>query len=501
MDTSVFIFARGSDAHRLDPADIDDGESVNSVTQVCEGLVRFKSGTLEIEPCLAESYSISDDALIYSFKIREGVTFHDGTPLDAEAAAYSFLRQMDPSHPAHLPEASFSYWNYLYQDVEDVVVTGPMELEIRLSQPNASMLRSLAIFPAWLISPRALDKYGSEFQRHPIGTGPFRFKEWRPNEAIIFERNDDYWGEAPEFERLVLKVVPDNTTRLLQLKSGAIHGMDGLQPTEVSALIDDPAVTLYQESGLNVGYLTINLESERLTPIAVREAFAYGIDRRRFATVALEGAGRYAAYPLPKGFTGYPDVEGSILYDLEKARSLIAPYLSAFQEEPLVIKVMNTPRPYFPDPVTAATFLKGQLEALGLNVKVEASDFKSYLDALRNGDYELGLIGWVGDNGDTDNFLSVFFGSWAAEKGTATNYAFYRNEEMDASLLEARREVNPKRRAQLYAESLRIWRRDLPIIPLCHGDNIVALSSRYEGFKLQMIGDLRLSEVRARREK
>ncbi len=498
--SQTFIFARGSDAQKLDPADVDDGESVNTLTQICEGLVRFKSGTLEIEPWLAESYSISDDGLVYSFDIRKGVRFHDGTPLDAKAAAYSFLRQMDEDHPAHLPEAAFAYWSYLYQDIQDVVAVEPMRLEIRLYRPNAAMLRSLAIFPAWLISPKAYETYGTEMQRHPVGTGPYRFVEWRPNEAILLERNPDYWGEAPAFERLVMKVVPDNTTRLLQLKSGAAHGMDGLQPAEVAALRTDPAVTVYEDAGLNVGYLAFNLETPRVAIPEVRKAISLAIDRERFATVALEGAGRPASFPIPQGFLGYPDFEDASIFDLVQARELIAPHLGLFAERPLEIIVMNAPRPYLPDPVTAATFLQGQLEALGIPAKVTVLDFKTQLDRLRNGDFEAGMIGWVGDNGDTDNFLSVFFGSWSAVKGAATNYSFYRNERMDTLLLEARQEIDPERRATLYRDALRLWHRDLPILPLCHGDNIVVLRSEFTGFALQKIGDLRLSEVRRRRD-
>src|SRR5690606_36929392 len=119
---------------------------------------------------------------------------------------------------------------------------------------------------------------------------------------------------------------------------------------------------------------------------------------------------------------------------------------------------------------------------LGVEVRVLASDFKSHLDALRNGEFELGLIGWVGDNGDPDNFLSVFFGSWAAEKGSATNYSFYRNEEMDTLLLAARRATGDAQRSLLYGQALELWRRDLPILPLCHGDSIVALRADYGGF-------------------
>lgn len=494
-NSDVFVFARGSDAQKLDPADVDDGESVNTMSQIFEGLVRFKSGTLEIEPCLAESYSISRDGLSYRFKLRPGVRFHDGVPLNAETALFSFHRQMDPNHPGHLKEASFSYWKYLYQDIVEVSAVGDMELEFVLSKPNASLLHSLAVFPASLISPKALETHGPNFQRHPVGTGPFKFVDWRPNQAIVLERNDDYWGEKPSLRRIVMTVAPDNTVRLLKLKAGEIQGMDGLQPAELAALKQDQGIRVYQEAGLNVGYLAFNLDNERMADRELREAISLAIDRDTLAKVGLKGAGRSANYPLPQGFLGYPSVEAAIPLDVEKARALVAAH-PEWTREPLEIQVMNAPRQYFPDPVTVATFIRGQLEAVGLPAKVVSSDFKAHLNNLRNGDFELGLIGWMGDNGDTDNFLSVFFASWAAERGTATNYSFYRSEEMDRLLLAGRAETDLAKRGAIYEDVLKLWRRDLPILPLVHGDNIVVMRSGYEGFELQKIGDLRLSWIK-----
>lgn len=492
----VFIFARGSDAHKLDPADIDDGESVNTLAQICEGLVRFKSGTLELEASLAESWHISDDGLVYRFELREGVVFHDGTPLDAEAAAYSFHRQMEPTHPGHIEEAAFSYWNYLYQDIEAVEAVGPMTLEFKLSKPNSSLLYSLAIFPAALISPNALDTYGDEFQRHPVGTGPYKFGQWRPNEAIVLIRNDAYWGEVPQYERVVIKVVPDSTVRTLQLKSGEIHGMDGVRPSDVENLNQDPGVTVYRDSGLNVGYLVFNLENERLQNLELRRAISLAIDRNAFAEVALSGAGRAANYPLPRGFLGYPEKDKSYEFDPSKAREIVKKLGAEIISTPLKIRVMNAPRTYFPDPIVAATFVKGQLENIGIKCEIVSSDFKSQLNDLRNGDFELGLIGWIGDNGDTDNFLSVFFASWAAEKGSATNYSFYKKPEMDKLLLAARASASSAERAGYYNKVLELVERDVPMVPLAHGDNLVALRSDLSGFELQKIGDLRLFSIR-----
>ncbi|MEZ5276813.1 MAG: ABC transporter substrate-binding protein [Opitutaceae bacterium] len=492
----TFIFARGSDAQKLDPADVDDGESVNTLTQICEGLVRFKSGTLEIEPCLAKSVMIEPDGLTYRFELREGVTFHDGTPLTAEVALFSFRRQMEDDHPGHLPGANFQYWRYLYQDVIAVEAEGPMTIVFRLSQPNASLLNSLAIFPAFLVSPAGLDTYGADFQRHPIGTGPWRFVSWEPNEAIIMERNPDYWDKAhaPQFERLVMKVVPDNTVRLLELRSGRVHGLDGLQPAEVVYLDADPGFTVYQHAGLNVGYLSFNLNLPKYQNPEIRAAIAMAINRTELAMVALDGAGRPATYPIPPGFLGEPSLPDPIVRDVEKAREIIARHADLFTE-PIKLQVMSAPRQYFPDPVKVASFIRSELERIGLQVEIVSKDFKSHLADLRDFNYDLGLIGWVGDNGDTDNFLGILLGSWAAVKGSATNFSDYRNEEMDRVLLAARAETNKAVRQKLYEEALAIWRRDLPIVPLIHGDNIAVMRSEVTGFELQLIGDLRLGPL------
>lgn len=492
----TFIFARGSDAQKLDPADVDDGESVNTLYQICEGLVRFKSGTLEIEPCLASAYSISPDGLTYRFDLREGVTFHDGTPLTAEAALFSFRRQMEEDHPGHLPGANFQYWRFLYQDVASVETDGPMTVVFQLHQPNASLLNSLAIFPAFLVSPTALETYGEEFQRNPIGTGPYRFVSWEPNEAIIMERNPDYWDAAnqPKFDRLVLRVVPDNTVRLLELRSGRVHGLDGLQPAEIVFLDTDQGYTVHQQPGLNVGYMSFNLDQPKYQDPEVREAIAMAINRTELAMVALDGAGRPASYPIPPGFLGEPRIADPVQRDADRAREILARHPEVLAE-PIKLQVMSAPRQYYPDPVKVASFIRSELEAVGLQVEIVSKDFKSHLADLRAFDYDLALIGWVGDNGDTDNFLGILLGSWAAVKGSATNFSNYRNAEMDELLLAARAETDRDERQRLYEESLALWRRDLPIIPLIHGDNIVVMRSEVTGFELQLIGDLRLGPV------
>ena len=186
------------------------------------------------------------------------------------------------------------------------------------------------------------------------------------------------------------------------------------------------------------------------------------INRNELAMVALDGAGRPASYPIPPGFLGEPKVPNPVKRDLDRARTILSEHASDFAE-PIRLQVMSAPRQYFPDPVKVASFVRSELEAVGLRVEIVSKDFKSHLASLRDFDYDLGLIGWVGDNGDTDNFLGILLGSWAATKGSATNFSSYKNDEMDRLLLAARSETNRDERQRLYEECLKIWRRD----PMC----------------------------------
>lgn len=485
----AFVFARGADAQKLDPADVDDGESVNTMAQIFEGLMAFKSGSLEVEPRLAESVSISEDGLRYTFKLRSGVVFHDGTPLNAETARFSFDRQMDPDHPAHFPEASFQYWENLFADIERVETVDDMTLRFHLSSPNVGLLATFAAFPSWLVSPGGFEKHGDKMAFNPVGTGPYRFVDWRPNEAVILERNPDYWREpAAGFDRLVLRSIPLNTSRLSELVAGNIHGLDGIQPSELSDLEKDPRFEIHRATGLNVGYLAFCSLHERMQDPDLRRAISRAIDRQNLVNLALNGYGKVAAYPAPQGILGIPADDGPIRYDPEAARKLVEanPHWLA---EPIELATFGQPRMYFPDPQRIASLIRSDLEKVGLPVEIVNREFKSHLHISRRGEAEMVLLGWIGDTADPDNFLTTFFHSKSATMGSALNVSFYRNPEMDALLEKGLTIADRKEREQLYGKILGLWERDLPLIPLVQGDQITVMDKRVRGYVLAPSGN------------
>lgn len=491
----TLVFARASDAVSLDPAGMNDGQSVNTVAQCLEGLLRFRPGTLEVEPWLAERFEISPDGLVYRFQIRSGVTFHDGTPLTAETAAFSFRRQLDERHPAHFPNLSYEYWQTLYSDIVEVRAPAAMTLELVLRQPNSTLLASLAAFPVYLISPAAFAQHGPLLGQHPVGTGPFRFVEWRPSEAVVFARHPAYWGPAPAIERLVIQVVPDNTARVLQLREGQIDAMDGVNPADAEALKQDPAFRVHSTPGMNLGYLAFSEFAPHLRHPEVRRAVALAIDKDNLVRLGLDGYGRPAHYPMAKGMLGEPAGPPPLTHDREAARALLARHPEVLAR-PITLAAFTGARDYFPDASKIASLIAEDLRAVGLRVVPEIREFQSHRELLETGRFEMGLLGWIGDNGDPDNFLATLLGSAGAIEGSATNVAFWKNPAFDEALERARRVSAPAERAALYGEALRLWQEALPLVPLVHGEQIVAFRAAWDGFVMEPTGIVHIAPVR-----
>lgn len=469
----TFVFARGADSQKLDPADVDDGESVKVLLNICEGLVRFKAGSAEIEPALATSWSISPDGLTYRFDIRPNVKFHDGTLLDAGIAAFSFHRQMDPKHPARPANATFAYWSGMFGMVESVRALDAHTLEIKLREPHAPFLANLASFPASLISTNFRS------QQHPVGTGPFRFVEWKPNESITLERNPDYWDGPPALPRLVFRVVPDSATRLIQLQTGQIHAMDGINPIDLPVIRKDKKLQLVTSPGLNVAYLAFHCK--KITDKNLRRAIAAAINKADLLAIVYRNEGTIARNPLPPALLGH--------HDAIPAR-LPLPATFPRPAKPLRLEVMTNPRAYLPNPVRAAELIKADCAAAGIPIEIVPNEFGAHLSRTSSGQHELALLGWVGDNGDTDNFLHTLLSKDTATLGSALNICFWKHDRYTELVNAARRVADPARRAALYRQAQEIIADEVPLVPLVHAPALCAARANVAGLRHEINGDI-----------
>ena len=255
-DTLVFV--RGSDSVGLDPALETDGESFKVCDNIYETLVTYDEETTEVIPQLAHAWNVSDDMLTWTFHLRTDVQFHDGTPFNAQAMLFSLGRQFFKDHPYHDVPGAYKYWKDMDMDniVSDMSAPNDSTFVFQLKRANAPFLSNLAMNFCAAVSPTAVKKYGSDFFKHPVGTGPFRFVEWRKDERILLDRNENYWSRPAPLKRLIFKPVQESSVRFLELKQGTAQGMDNLNPEYIEQIRNNPDLQLLTQPGMNVGYLS-----------------------------------------------------------------------------------------------------------------------------------------------------------------------------------------------------------------------------------------------------
>ncbi|OGG45637.1 MAG: peptide ABC transporter substrate-binding protein [Candidatus Handelsmanbacteria bacterium RIFCSPLOWO2_12_FULL_64_10] len=488
-DERVLVMGRGGDSVGLDPALEDDGESFKVCDNLYDTLVQYKQESTDLEPGLAESWESSPDGLTWTLHLRGGVKFHDGTEFNADAVVFSLRRQYDETHPAHKVEGAFKYWKAMSMSdiVREVRAQDARTVVIELKQPNAPFLSNLAMNFCAIVSPTAVTKHGRDYFKNPCGTGPFRFKEWIKDDRIVLERNPDHWRGAPGLDRLVFRCIPDNSVRLLELKKGTIDGMDNLIPDFLPEIQKDPNLQFMSQPGMNVGYLAMNGDRPPFDNVQVRRAVNHAVHKQALVDNLFQGLAVPAKNPIPPVMWGYNDDAPGYAYDPDRARALLAEagLPNGFETE---LWAMSSPRPYMPQPLKIAQAIQADLSAVGIRAKIVTWEWGTYLNKVENGDHPMALLGWIGDNGDPDNFLYVLLDKTGAMSRPSQNIAFYRSDELHEVLVEARQASDHARRTALYRKAQEIVGRDAPWAPLVHTTQTAAFRKRVRGFHLHPTG-------------
>jgi len=472
----------------LDPALETDGESFKVCDNLYETLVAFDSESTALRPGLATSWWASDDRLTWTFQLREGVVFHDGTPFTADAVVFSLGRQFVEDHPFHQVEGAYQYWNSMAMSdiVKDVRAVDAMTVEVELKRPNAPFLSNLAMNFCAIVSPEAVRKWGDDYPRNPVGTGPFRFVEWLRDDRIILEANPRYWGDRPALDRLIFRSIPENSVRLIALAQGALDGMDNLVPDFVPRLEADANLRLMSQPGMNVGYLAMNMDRAPFDKLKVRQAINHAVNKQSLVDNLYHGLAIPAVNPIPPTLWSYHEGIPGYAYDPALARKLLAE--AGFPEGfSTTLWAMPVPRPYMPQPLKIAQAIQADLQSVGITAEIVSFEWGTYLDKVQRGQHDMALLGWTGDNGDPDNFLYVLLDR-DATAFPANNIAFYRSDELHEVLVEAQREVSTEGRTALYRRAQRIVFRDAPWVPLVHAAQTAAFKTSVRGFKLHPTG-------------
>lgn len=489
------VFGKSKDAVTLDPADTTDGESSAVVLNIFEPLLRFQREKTLVEPCLATSWKVSDDKLTWTFKLRPGVRFHDGTPLDAAAVKFNYDRQRDEKSPYRF-KAKMEYWHLFFSAVESIEAPDPMTVVFRLNKPDATFLTNLALFNMGIASPSAIKKFGENIFKNPVGTGPYIFKKWIRNEKIMLRRNPDYWGPAPQIDLLIYKPIPDNAVRLLELENRSIDVLDGINPDDVPRIRKNPALKLITQPGLNVGYLALNNSKKPFDNVKVRQAINHAINKAALVKAFFAGGtlGTVAVNPMPPTVWGYNHRIRDYDYNPEKARQLLkqAGYPQGFSCK---LWTMPIARPYMPQPQRIAEAIQADLKSVGIETQIVSFEWGTYLDKLSNSEHDMALAGWIGDNGDPDNFLYTLLDKENTQKGSAANYAFYRGDSVHQLLVKARTVYEQAERARLYEQAQVLIKQDAPWVPLFHSTQMMATLAGVEGFYLHPVGEKKFDTI------
>lgn len=341
----TLVFGASTDPVTMDGAFTLDGESFRVMHQLLEGLVGVEPGGLDIVPELATSWSHSPDGLAWSFELRRGVRFHDGTEFDAEAVCFNFDRWYNFTGILQSPSASAPWNNYfggfsdepgvgLYRSCE---ATDSHTAVVNLTRPSGSFLASLSIPPFFIASPKALTEYGADdvsgteeaptFEgsyglHHPTGTGPFKFQSFRPNDRLVLVRNEGYWGERAKLDRVIFRPIPDPAARRQALETGEITAYDFPDPGDVDAL-RAAGFQVLQRAAFNVGYVGFNQSRPPLDNLKIRQAIAHALNREALIRAKYPPGAEVATQFQPPNLFGWnPDVP-QYEYDPVKAKRLI----------------------------------------------------------------------------------------------------------------------------------------------------------------------------------
>lgn len=481
----TLVFAQGADPRGLDPAFVDDGESAKVIVNVFDGLLRYKSNSTELEPALATEWDISDDGKVYTFKLRQGVKFHDGTDFNADAVKFSIDRQLPPKRTDDMPYASFTFG-----PVDKVEVVDAYTVKIILKQPYTPFLSNLAMaLAAPIVSPAAVEKFGDKFIENPVGTGAFKFVKWDKGQSITLEKNNEYWGDKAKVDKVVFQFIKENSVRATQLMTGAVDIIDGVDASNV-AEIEKSGAKMFLEQGMNINYMAFNTERAPFNDAKLREAISYAINREELVKFLYQGYAEIANSQMPSFIPGFNDQVKPYEYNPEKAKAM----LKELGKENLELKIIaySNPRPYNPVGQKLAESIQAYLLKVGIKSSINVYQWTEYKGKVAQGEGDIMFYGWNGDNGDADNFLSLLDSN---EIASTLNIAKYRNEEVDKLLREAREVPNGAEREKIYKDIQVILAKDAPWLPISSAKSMAAYSPKVKGFIYHPTGVVFLNQV------
>ncbi|RJQ70813.1 ABC transporter substrate-binding protein [Pseudonocardiaceae bacterium YIM PH 21723] len=512
----TLVFGAAGAPKNFDPIFNDDGEAFRVARQLYDTLVMYKPGTADLQPGLAEQWSSSGDGKAWTFNLRKGVKFADGTPMNAAAVCFNFDRWFKMKGAA--AQSQMIYYGDVFEGFEKNETSGTgdpvyksctanneLTAVIQLSKYKGAFPGAFGLTAFSISSPDALKKYDadklvksgdsftySEYANlHPTGTGAFKLEKYdKALGTVTLVRNDDYWGEKAKLDKLIFKIIPDEAARKDELRAKTIQGYDFPSPTDYNALEKDNFNVLIRPA-FNILYLGINEKNvPQLKDIRVRQAIAYGVNRQQLVQTKLPKGAEVATQFMPKTVDGYAEDVQKYDFNPEKAKQLLkdagAEGISLNFYYPTEVT-----RPYMPNPQEIATVIKTDLENLGFKINLVAKPFTGgYKDDIQQlGKHDLHLLGWTGDFNDPSNFVGTFFGRAKPEFGFDDNGLFSAMANADST-------VDPKEHKAAWQQINRdVMSKYLPAVPVSHSPPGIVVAQNVKGLKPSPLTDERFNTV------
>jgi ABC-type dipeptide transport system, periplasmic component len=511
--STSFVFASSADPVLLDPALVSDGESLRITNQIFQSLVGFKPGGSEVVPQLATSWKPSANALSWTFKLKTGVKFSDGTPLNAAAVCFNYDRWFN--FPAALQNPAVSYyWNTVFVGFahpasggagpdkslyKSCTAKGDSEVTLNLTRRSSSFISAIGLPNFGIASPTALKKYkadagtvdstgvfhptGTFATRNPVGTGPYMLQSWEPAVKLVLVANPNYSGPKPAISKVVYRAIADNAARLQALQSGEVQGIDYVAPQDYSTVTKDSKLQLLKRPVSSIGYIGLNQAKPPMDKLLVRQAMAHAIDKAAVIKAIYGQTGEVANQFLPPSLFGYAKSGVTdYAYDPAQSKALLK---QAGLTLPVTIDFWyptDVSRSYMPDPQRIFQAFQSTLNNSGFKVVPHSAPWRpDYLGGTQSGKYQVYMLGWIADYYDPQDFLNVHFGSKTPLFG-------FDNPKLFAMLAKADAEPNPALRTADYQQASIAVMKFLPMVPYAWGSSALALNKNVLGYVPGPIG-------------
>jgi len=478
---NTFRMRLSADVTTLDPALVVDVSGGMLTAKLFNGLIKY-SAEMKIIPDIAEKWDISEDGKIYTFYLKKGVKFTNGREVEALDFKYSIQRVLNPrtrSPRTWVFDKILGAKEYMLGKISDcpgVAIKDKYTLQIILEEPFAPFLGFLAMPAGYVVPKEEVEKWGDDFSKHVVGTGPFKLQEWLPDEKIVLVVNPDYFDSKPKVKKLEYRIIPEELTAWAEFESKNLDALS-IPMMEFDRIINNPKWQKYiiKQAGMNVYYLGLNCQKPPFDKVEIRQALNYAIDKEMILNTILKNKGILSHGPIPPGIDGYSTKLKPYEYNPEKAKELLtkAEFPDGFK--------MKIYQKSSREVLEITEILQAQLKEVGIKAEIIQLEWSTLKEMINKGKTDAFYLAWIADYPDAENFLTPLFHS--KNFGTGGNRSFYENKEVDKLITQAQQTTNTKERIKLYQQIEAKIHNDCPWVFLWHQKEFYIHQPWVKGYK------------------